>query len=340
MSVTDETLGLAQTLRLELDATIDARTRELARAWSSAWEELADEWQAAIADLLTGDEWPTRAQVVRAERARKALAATRQAFDDLARQIGVTVTSDMPAMAEAIAAWQQRLVASELPSGAVFDWTRMDAKALEAIVKRTTKQIEAASRRLPREQAAVMKQALIRGVAVGDNPRTAAKLMLDRLGGVFDGGRRRAETIARTEMLDASRRAAQAARIANKGIITGWRWHATMSDRTCPVCLVMDGTVFPPEAFGPEDHPNGRCVGVPLTVSWRDLGFDIDEPADVTPDAHDWYERQPTSVQNNIMGADRAQRLRSGDLGWSDLVVRRDNPDWRPSYHLVPLKAA
>ena len=340
MSITDVTLDLTRSMRLELDMHVDDTTRAIARQWSAAWDELSAEWRDAISDLLTKDGWPSRSKVLRAERAQRALRVTREALDELAKQAGVRIVDSVPAMVEAMQAWQQSVAASQLPYGGLTDWARVDDKALQAIVKRTAGQVEKITRRLPREQQAVMKQTLIRGVAVGDSPREAARTMMSRLGGRFDGGRRRAETIARTEMLDASRASARAGRMANADVLAGWTWTSTLDRRTCPACLGMHGTEFPLDAPGPEGHQNCRCVAVERLKPWRDLGFDMDDMPSELPNAREWWESQPVAVQNDIMGAERARRLRSGDLSWDQLAVRRDNPGWRPSWTVRPLGQA
>lgn len=261
MSITADTLRQARTIRVMVDSTVDAATRDLVRAWSGAWHGIADEWSAALDELVQlGDgEWPTRAQVLRAKRAQQAMQAAREALNDLANTSGVRILRDVSQLAEDTDLWEQRLALSQLPQqGVSVDWARLDANALDAIVRRTTGQVESSLRRLPAEQAAVMRQALIRGIAVGDNPRTAARIMLQRLGGAFDGGRRRAETIARTELLDATRAAARAARMANTDVLRGWMWMATKSAHTCPACLAMDGQVFDLDTPGPEGHQ--QCV--------------------------------------------------------------------------------
>ena len=38
-------------MRVQLDATVDAATRDLVQAWTGAWEEIADEWAAALDEL-------------------------------------------------------------------------------------------------------------------------------------------------------------------------------------------------------------------------------------------------------------------------------------------------
>ena len=326
-------------MRVEVSKTVDKATRDLVQAWSGAWAEVADEWSTALDELTAAGEWPTRTQVFRAKRAQRALNATVEALEGLASTSGVRIIQDVPVMSALGMVWAEQLVASQWPKGEALDWAAVDPKALSSIVKRTTQQIEKATRRLPQDQSAVMKQVLVRGIAVGDNPRRAAALMLDRRGGVFDGGRRRAETIARTEMLDAHRAAALAARKENANVLAGWEWQATLDVRTCPACLSMHGRIFPVDAAGPQGHQNCRCASLPVVKSWRDLGFDMDDPKSDMPDAEEWFNSQPDKVQAAIMGPERLRRLRSGDLLWDDLAVRRDNPGWRPSYVVRPLEA-
>ena len=85
--------------------------------------------------------------------------------------------------------------------------------------------------------------------------------------------------IARTEMLDANREAALETRKTNNDILECWEWWAQLdSSRTCISCIAQHGTRHPADEPGPLDHHQGRCVAVPATKSWRELGFDIDEP--------------------------------------------------------------
>ena len=338
MTATREALRQAAAMRVEVDKTVDQATRDLVQAWSGAWAEVTDEWTLALDELTTAGEWPPRTQVFRAKRAQRALQATSDALEDLASTSGVRIIQDVPVMSGLGMVWAEQIVAAQWPKGEALDWAAVDPKALSSIVKRITGQVEKATRRLPHDQAAVMKQVLVRGIAVGDNPRRAASIMLDRLGGAFDGGRRRAETIARTEMLDAHRAAALASRKENAGVLAGWEWQATLDVRTCPACLSMHGRAFPVDAAGPQGHPNCRCASLPIVKPWRELGFDMDDPKSESLDAEEWFNSQPEKNQVAIMGPERLRRLRSGDLLWEDLAVRRDNPGWRPSYVVRPLE--
>lgn len=343
MAVNQRALRAMMSARIQLDATVDAATRALAEMWSVAWDEVVTDWAVAIDDLIRiGDgEWPSRGQILRAQRAQKALAATADALDKLAHQAGVRIVQDLPDIAELAGAATEKVTMAQMPSrtaGVSVSFDRVDQRAIDAMVKRATRQIESLTRPLSADAARAMKASLIRGVALGDSPEAAARRMLDRVGGAFDGGRQRAETIARTEMLDAHREAARLSRMENPDLIVGWRWLATLSARTCPACLSMHGSIHPPETPGPIDHQRGRCTGVPVTKSWADLGFDdLDEPADDFPDARDWFTRQSRETQLQIMGKRRLDALDSGEIGWDDLVAQRSTPGWRDSIGVAPL---
>ncbi|HET7398983.1 MAG TPA: phage minor head protein [Intrasporangium sp.] len=346
MAIQRETLRLLDGMRVSMLAPVDAAAQALIRSWGTAWNELAAEWDAALVDLVAASKdgrWPSRRQVTRARRAQKAMEATRAALLDLSRDLPVVVTQALPAMTADAADWAQRLAASQYPPQAgtamqvITTFDRVDPAALEAIARRTTQQVTALSQPLSAQAEQAMRSALVRGVALGDNPRRAAQVMLDRVEGAFNGGRNRALVIARTEMLDAHRAAGMAQDLANADVLAGWDWVATLDRRTCPSCLAKHGTRHRLEEPGPHDHQQGRCARVPATKSWRDLGFDLDEPTDALPDARAWFNGLPDEDQVAIMGQARLDLLRSGNASWEDLTVKRTTPGWRDSWAPRPV---
>lgn len=346
MAVTPETLRLVAGMRVQIDSTVDAASRDLITAWATAWQEIAGEWSAALADLAantTGGHWPTRGKVLRAERARRALEVTEAALDRVTAGLPARVLQDIPQLTSGATAWSAQIVASQLPAvlpaGAAVAFNRVDPEAVSAIVARTTGQVEALTRPLPKAVAREMKATLIRGVQVGDNPRRAAGIMLGRVGGAFDGGRNRALVIARTEMLDAHRAASRAQDRANADVLAGWQWVSSLDRRCCPSCWSKHGTTYGVEEPGPLDHQQGRCTGVPVTRSWADLGFDIDEPPSVLADAEVTFKALPDADQLAIMGRGRLDALASGRASWGDLSTRRRTDGWRDSYAPTPLHA-
>jgi len=347
MATNREVLRLLHSMRVEVDATVDATTRLLVRGWATAWDELAREWEGALTDLVkasTDGAWPSRSQIVRAERAMRALDATRARLDVLSTQSGVSIMQGMPDMTAAAAEWEARLTAAQMPTTAgtqsalTATFNRLDPTALEAIVTRTTTQVTSLLQPLSARATQSMTASLIRGVALGDNPRTTARLMLKRVEGDFNGGLTRALTIARTETLDAHRTASREQDMANLDVLGGWEWHTELSARTCSSCLAQNGTVHPVDEPGPNDHQNGRCARSPITKTWRDLGFNIDEPRSLTPDAQAWFGNQPEATQLQIMGPGRLELLQSGKVSWADLSTKRATAGWRDSYGTTSLR--
>jgi len=84
----------------------------------------------------------------------------------------------------------------------------------------------------------------------------------------------KALTISRTESIRALREAQSQSFYENPNIVHEWQWQAALDDRTCIVCVLMHGQVFP-YSKKLENHPNCRCVMVPKTLSWKELGKQI-----------------------------------------------------------------
>lgn len=339
MAVNRETLRLANGLRVAILATLDATDAEILRAWGNAWDELAREWDAAIADLVAASKdgrWPSAAKIHRAKRAQAALEATREALTELAKQLPITVAEALPKTTREAADWQRRLAASQLPAAAK-DLATVDPQALAAIVKRSTEQVTALSRPLSVQAEAAMRAALIKGVAVGDNPRTVGADMLRRVQGGFDGGRTRATMIARTEMLDAHRAASLAQNKANADVLNGWEWLSALDKRTCPACWAQHGTFHKLDERGPDGHQQCRCSRLPATQSWKSLGFNIEEPPSLMPSAQDVFSSMSREDQLAVMGKTRLDLLDSGQIDWSDLAMKRTTKGWRDSWVPTPI---
>jgi SPP1 gp7 family putative phage head morphogenesis protein len=347
VAIRPETLRLARDLRVTVAATVDAHTRALVTAWARAWDTLSAEMDRAVADLITlgAGGWPARAQIGRADRAQSALAAAYSALQRLADTAGVTVAGDVPDVVATASKAQAALIASQLPPEAGtraglrarFDG-RVPPNDLAWIVARTTEQIT--SRMLPLAPAAyeAMQRALILGVAVGDNPRTAAARMVSGLERQFNGGLTRALVVSRTEILDAHRAAAAVAQQANADVLAGWVWHAELDSRCCPSCWSHHGEMHRLDEPGPNDHQQGRCSRTPVTRSWRDLGFDVYEPPSVLPDAQTRFKELTAVQQQAVMGPARLAGLRDGSISWADLSVRRSTDGWRDSYGVRPVR--
>lgn len=354
MAVTDQTLRILDQIRLDLDHRVDAEARLLVEAWARAWAEVRPAWTATIDRLRAikaAGKRPTRRDIDDALRATRAMVATQDAIIAIAHDQGIRISATLPQLVKSARTWEADLLAATLPAsipagsvmaGVSFD--RVDARALDAIVRRAAQQITSLSRPLSAEATAAMKSALIRGVALGMSPSfpqgkdtDVARLIMERVGGAFDGGLARATLIARTEMLDAHRAAARAQDKASADVVTGWQWVASLGPRTCSSCWAMHGSVHEVDEPGPIDHQQGRCARVPLTKSWAEMGFDIPEPPSAVPDGLATFRAMPKSDQLAVLGQTRLALLDSGRIQWSDLATRRRTDGWRDSMVPTPL---
>lgn len=343
MAITEETLRISERTRQRLRTMTDAQILALTSAWVDAWDSVAADFEAAFLDLIAGSTngRVSAGVVARNVRLRDALQQARVMLDELATRTEVLLSADVAsAILDALDS-HSALLQSQFPpgqSGVAMNFTRISPEALAAMAERLTERIHASTLPLAADVERLMKQELYRGLAVGDNPRRTAARIVRRAEGRFNGGLASALTIARSETLDAHREATRQSRMANREMVTGWYWSATLDARTCPSCLANHGTLHAVEDFGPIDHPNGRCDAIDKVKSWKELGFDIDEPDDLLPDSREWFDGLTPDTRRAIMGPERLRLLQDGEIGWDDLSRRTSNADWRDSMQMVPVK--
>lgn len=339
MAIDKYTVQISKEIRVVILGHLEDTTRRLVEAWSRAWDELDQQWQLVIADLIqksTNGKWPSPAEIRRASQVLQALEATHAEILRLGDLGGVLVVEKTKQILANEQDWMERLTRSQLPDPTKVDlaigFNRVDADAIGAIVERATEQIHSYTKPLADDAVDSMKNTLIRGVALGDNPRQAAATIVRRVEGRFNGGLTRALNIARTETLDAHRSGAAAAQFANPDVLRGWLWDAELDTRTCPSCWAQHGTEHGLDEPGPNDHQQGRCARLPLARTWSDLGFDVAEPPSLFPDAETTFRALPEAKQLEIMGPKRLAALNAGGVSWKDLSMRRSTDGWRDSY--------
>lgn len=158
--------------------------------------------------------------------------------------------------------------------------------------------------------------ALVKGVALGYNPRKIARMMSDAIG----GGLNRSLVIARTE----TQRAHRQARMdtwRETGLVRGWQRVATHDRRTCSACLFDEGRFYPIDEDMPE-HPQGRCVALPVLRNQELHKWEY---------GAEWFERQPPSTQIDILGPGRLAAWHAGQFDLRDVPSVEVNPIWGPS---------
>jgi SPP1 gp7 family putative phage head morphogenesis protein len=187
--------------------------------------------------------------------------------------------------------------------------------------------------KIPQVTTDAMQMALVQGISLGEGPRMVAR----RVRKAADIGRYRAETIARTEMIRASREAQRQLYTQNPAV-QGYRRQATQDARVCLACLALSGTLQATDTIMPS-HPNCRCVMIPETLSWAEITGDSSIP-DTRPKVATGEEilkgLTPLEAQQ-ILGTAR-YNLYSEGLPLSDMATVVQNADWGPTTRVLPLR--
>lgn len=150
--------------------------------------------------------------------------------------------------------------------------------------------------------------------------------------GVLQISRRSAQSIVRTATTHVSNVAAQATYAANERVVKGWAFLATLDSRTTITCAGLSGNVYPiGEGPMPPRHIRCRSCSMPVTKSFREMGFDSDDvtpaqrasmdgqvPGDITFDQ--WLKQKGDKTQDTVLGPTRAKLFRDGKLKLDDLI--------------------
>lgn len=192
------------------------------------------------------------------------------------------------------------------------------------------------SRRMERnfgETLTVMKRELGTSIALGEGMPKAAR----RLRGTVDKlSMQRATRIARTEIQRVSNEAAIRTYRRNQDVIKGLQWTSVLDDRTCFICMGLDGETF--ETGNPSErppaHPACRCILSPVTRSFEELGLPVDEfppttrasmngqvPATLTYE--DWFAQQGQAFQRKVLGPSRFELFKQGDLTLNKMATNQ-----------------
>ena len=174
---------------------------------------------------------------------------------------------------------------------------------------------------------------LSNGIAQGRNPRAVAREM----SALATLPRRRAETIARTEMLRAGREA-QRLQYESNPAVNGYRRVATQDARVCTACLALSGTLHKTAEIMPS-HPNCRCVMVPVTPSLAEITGDPSIP-DLRPRPVTAETIMAGLSREDLLGILGPRRLDLLDQGFpiEDMVEVRMDPRWGPTTRVKPIK--
>ena len=176
------------------------------------------------------------------------------------------------------------------------------------------------------QTALQVSDAIVEGVGLGQGPRTIAREITNKLGMALTDSMR----MMRTVQLWSYRESSRASYIANNHIVDGWIWHAQLDGSTCMSCVAMHGTTHSlSETLN--DHHNGRCAMIPI-VPGLDREFVVPETGE------EWFNKQPESIQRQMMGKGKHKAWTEGAFGISDLTTTREDDVYGLMRVVKPLK--
>ena len=198
-----------------------------------------------------------------------------------------------------------------------------------------------------------IKEEILAGRLLGESyPELVARITAG-----FGMVERDAISLVRTYVQSANVGAMEAVYQANREVVKGVQWVATMEvggsrgRGTCLRCAALDGQKFAWNEERPPcpAHIRCRCVLIAVMMSWRELGLDIDDMearyrpwtrrTDVNIDSGrhgrtilehgfhqgnfaSWFDGLSQADQRSIVGPGRLGLLRSGSISFEDLVDR------------------
>ena len=154
--------------------------------------------------------------------------------------------------------------------------------------------------------------------------------------GLTEISRKDAEKVVRTAVAHTAAVAREETYEQNANLVKGIRWTSTLDGRTTQTCIVRDGLEYTtagkpvghsvPWNGGPgRIHWQCRSTSVPVTKSWRELGFDVDELPPSTRASmdgqvpgkttyFDFLKSKPAAFQDSVLGKTKGALLRRGEL--------------------------
>jgi SPP1 gp7 family putative phage head morphogenesis protein len=314
-------LALARQQRAALLRRDRAAGADLLRAYALVRRRLQADLDALIARIAgarAAGETVNRAWLAREVRYHSLLAQVEAQVGQFARIAEGRILTEQRLAALAGGEQAGALIRAALPDGGIgVAFNRLPAQALGELVGVLAdgSPLSSLLGQLGPQAGQAVRAALIEGVGTGLGPRQIAREVVKatNLSAV------RALRISRTEVLRAYRSASLAIYRANGDILRGWQWLASISRRSCPLCIAMSGTIHRlDEPFS--SHPACRCCPTPLLRG-------VAPPVERGEDA---FRRMKADDQRAILGPGKYAAWQSGALELDDLVARTRDAQWGP----------
>ncbi len=214
-------------------------TAEITKRWADAWRDVSRDLARLIERMEAGELTPRetiRGQLYRRARAEELLARIRADLDELTGNAESIIGKAQIAEVDAALADTEKLVLATAPDAAkakllAAQWVRVPTDAAQMLTGalQPITPLGTLLAELGPTTAAGISQELTTGLITGRNPRVVARRIRDQWGLSLT----RATRISRTETMRAYRAASLYQYQQNPGMVKGWQWICSFSERTC-----------------------------------------------------------------------------------------------------------
>lgn len=325
---------------------VEAKDADALKEQTDAYQGVADAIRQALTRLLdqraaaeakgesVGLSW-----LFQRDRLTAMLDQARQQIDHYAARLGPAIAGYQRQAAGMAGAHSLEAVEAQIADDmqrlrVVSAWNRLPVGAIDHLIGALADGTPLSKRleQIAPKAVPEIRRAIVQGFAVGKGAKALSKDVSDAANIARDDALR----LVRNETLRAYRETARSTYEANSGTVSGWRWTASRSARTCAACLAMDGREFPADQ-PMMTHPCCRCVMSPVVR--RPDGSD--EETKPRESAEDWLRRQDAAKQDTILGSHAAgEAFRAGKVALIDFVGVKQSDQWGNSIQARSLKSA
>lgn len=305
-----------------LDAREAAALTHLVEMWERIEADIVADLERLITSLEERGEGITESALLRMERYRRLLVQLDDLYAELAQEGLVEIRRAMVDAAGLGEIMAQAVLAGITGQAQPFARLPIEALAqITALAQPGGPLNQILENAYPMAADALTKQ-LVSNIGRGKNPR--AILAFARKQGLV-AGLDHILLVSRDQSVRAFRQASVLS-YRNDPDVIAYKRMAARQTRTCPMCLALDGTLYPTDEFMPV-HPQDRCTVVPVV-----RGF----PPTTWKSGSSWFAEQRPDVQRQMLGPERYRLYKSG-TPLTDFIQVSNHETWGPSLKLRPL---
>ena len=318
--------------RKRVIAREEAAFRELLAVYQDLQRDLRVQYQA-IQKLMTeaaaAGEEISSTWVLKSRRLKDLLAQVQEQVVRFGGRVSPIVSREQQAAIQLAAEHTGDVVRLTIPNNPIGLGSMLPTRAIEngvGMLGNGSPMVAYFEKTLAPAVAEAVRSEILKAVATGTDFRTIAK----RLMAAGDITRSRALAMARTEVNRVRRATTLQIYNDNSDVIEGWEWVAAKSERTCPVCLALDGSIHKLSEPFPQ-HINCRCTMIPVIIG-------VPRPDRLT--GQEWFDAQPDEIKARILGPEAAAAYTRGEITLKDLIGWRNSREFGKSVYTKPLSLA